>query len=427
DAQSGAVIFAQDANGSFQPASTMKLIVGGAVLTQLGADYSFLTDALTDGSVSEGVLHGRLYLRGGGDPTLDEAAMQDAANALRAQSISRVDGELVVDAAHFDASEYPPGWVIDDLPQDYAAPVSGLSYDDNAVTLALTPGASVASPVNLAMHPQTSSVTVTNDAITGAAKSRDTTVLERPLGDPRAIRVTGSLPLDTPSEELVASAGVPELFAADALQSSLASVGIRTSAVREGGTPPRARVLWHHRSVPVRDLLAKMWLPSDNLLAESLLEELGTASEGTGDTRERGIDRETAWLRTLGIDPATLSISDGSGLSQYDRITPASLVTLLRALWLSSNRASVLAALPVAGQSGTLRDAFVGSSLAGHVVAKTGSMSHVRTLAGYLVTPARTLVFALFVNDWMDSSAEAGAEVRDMQQRFLEAAASTHP
>ncbi|MDP9110716.1 MAG: D-alanyl-D-alanine carboxypeptidase/D-alanyl-D-alanine-endopeptidase, partial [Candidatus Eremiobacteraeota bacterium] len=197
-----------------------------------------------------------------------------------------------------------------------------------------------------------------------------------------------------------------------------------------GLTPPGARVLWHHRSSVLRELLARMWLPSDNLLAESLLEELGTSARGPGDARDRGIARERTWLRAQGIDPSTLTIADGSGLSQYDRVTPAALVTLLRNAWSSAERQTILDALPMAGTRGTLKDAFPGSTLRGAVIAKTGSMSHVRTLAGFVVRPGRTLVFALLVNDWMDTSANAGAAIRLAQERFLEAAeqaATTHP
>ncbi len=426
DARSGAVVFSQNAEGSFQPASTLKLIVGVAALDLLGADYSFETDALTDGTVQNGTLHGRLYLRGGGDPTLDENALDDAATTLRAQSIASVDGGLIADDSHFDAPVYPPGWVIDDLAQDYAAPVSGLSFDDNAVAISLDPGATVGSPVRIATTPSVPQTFLENDATTGAPQSQDTTALDA-LND-GTTRVTGSYPLSAAPGELDAAIRAPALFTLDRFRQTLATHGIAAQGSSTGATPQSARVLWRHRSVPMRELLARMWLPSDNLLAESLLEELGTASQGANDARARGITRENAWMQTQGVDLHSLTIVDGSGLSQYDRATPLALVTLLRNAWNAPNRDTILAALPVAGVRGTLKSAFAGTPLAGTVIAKTGSMSHVRTLAGFLTTAdGRTLVFALLVEDWMDDSAGASAALRNVQAQFLEAARETHP
>ena len=427
DAATGAVVFSQDASGSFQPASTLKLVVGTAALSLLGRDYAFQTQALTDGSIANGVLTGNLYIRGGGDPTLDADALRDAARTLRAQSVTRIDGAVVADASHFTAPPLPPGWVVDDLAQDYAAPVSGLSYDDNAVTISLDAGPAAGTPVTASVMPATPDVILTNDAVTGAATSDDSTVVERVPDDGQGIRLTGSLPAGTKNAELGAAVDSPERFAADALRSALSTAGIATLTTSQGTTPASARAVWTHRSAPMRSLISTMWLPSDNLLAESLLEELGTQSPGGGDSRERGIARESEWLRSLGIDPSTLTIADGSGLSQYDRVTPASLVTLLRAVWSSPNHSDVLRALPVAGTSGTLKDVFRDSVLRGTLIAKTGSMMHVRTLAGYVVQPGRTLIFALLVNDWMERGVSAGRDIRLAQQRFLEAAAATHP
>lgn len=426
DGATGSVVYSQDSTGSFQPASTLKLFVGLAALSQLGPDYSFETDLLTDGAITGGTLNGLLYLRGGGDPTLDPAALTDAARTLRAQSIAQIDGDIVADSSHFSGSSYPPGWVIDDLAQDYAAPVSGLSYNDNAVALSLEPGNAVGAAPTLTENPNAPEMMVANDATTGAAHSPDSTALARTLDDAHTIRIVGSLPIDGGTTELDAAAPIPPLFAADALRNAIIERGITARSLREGITPPQARLLWSHRSAPLSELLARMWLPSDNLLAESLLDELGTRSPGPGDSRDRGIARETAWMQGVGIDPATLSVADGSGLSQYDRVTPAALVTALRSAWAGADRAMILAALPLAGVRGTLKDSFTGTPLEGAVIAKTGSMSHVRALAGYIVRPGRTLIFALLINDWMDRTPGASAAIRLTEQRFLEAA-QTHP
>ena len=123
-------------------------------------------------------------------------------------------------------------------------------------------------------------------------------------------------------------------------------------------TPAGAQVLWLHHSPPLAYLLHAMWQPSDNLLAESLLDALAP-------TREGAIARERTWLQSIGIDPATTTIADGSGLSAYDRISARDLVTILAHDWNGPNRALVFGALPVSGQSGTLQKVFTAPPLAG--------------------------------------------------------------
>ena len=146
------------------------------------------------------------------------------------------------------------------------------------------------------------------------------------------------------------------------------------------------------------------------------------AERATIGTRESAYKVERAWLQSIGIDPHTVTIFDGSGLSEYDRITPDALVAILKTDWSQPNRQIVLDALPLAGVRGTLTSSFAGTELSGSVYAKTGTINHARTLAGYLVTPHHgTIAFALMINDWMDSSPNASASVARVQAGVLEA------
>ena len=121
-----------------------------------------------------------------------------------------------------------------------------------------------------------------------------------------------------------------------------------------------------------------------------------------------------------------MTIADGSGLSEYDRITPNALVAILKYDWASPNRQTVLDALPLAGVRGTLKSSFAGTPLSGNVFAKTGTINHARTLAGYLKTPHHgTIAFALMFNDWMDASPNAAESVSNVQAAMLEALLSS--
>lgn len=413
DADRGTTLYARGPDDDFVPASTLKLIVGSAALARFGPAFTFSTSVETDGSVTAGTLAGNLYLRGGGDVQLTDADLDEAASAVAASGVVRVTGGVVADATRYDAPRYPPGWEIDDIPYEYAAVPSALGMDLNVAHVRVLPGDAPGAPTTLQVSPQSDVLTVENASITGSPASQDTTDLLRPWDRPGTVVVTGRYPLGAPpSDDLTPALPDPARFTADRFQRALSAHGVTvTGELSAGATPPGARGLWTHRSKPLRALLRDFWPPSTNLLGEQLLEELGAQAPPAsfGDTRARGLAAERVWLRSIGVDPGTLTLVDGSGLSSYDRVTPRALADVLVADWRGPQRATVLAALPVAGTSGTLSNLFGQPPLRGAIVAKTGSMNHARLLAGYARTQGgRTLVFGLMIDEWTGDS--AGAE-----------------
>jgi serine-type D-Ala-D-Ala carboxypeptidase/endopeptidase (penicillin-binding protein 4) len=403
-AQTGQVLYARDPDADIMPASTLKLVVGSATLDQLSKDFAFTTSLSTDGTT--------LYLQGTGDPLLRPSDFDAAARALSAAGATHFDA-LVADDGPARTERYPGGWAVDDLPFYYSAPPSVLSIGENALHVLVHPGA-VGAPPTLEFQPAGTPVNIINEATTGPAKSEDTTWLSVDWSQPNTLILTGSVAADETDADLHLNVLDPAQATVALASAALARGGITfTNAARMGSTPAGTRVLWTHQSSPLSQLLGDMWLPSDNLLAESLLRALG-------NTPDAALDRERAWLRSIGIDPATTTLADGSGLSGYDRITARDLVTILAHDWNGPNRDVVLGALPVAGERGTLAHAFKSPPLAGKIIAKTGTVNHTHTLAGYMETPHGTLIFALMINNWMDSGPHASADLRAFQSTFLE-------
>ena len=403
-AQTGAMLYQRDPDAAMVPASTLKLVIGSAALDELGTEFSFATTLAADGST--------LYLRGSGDPLLEPGDFEDAARALALQGQTRFIA-LSGDGAA-TTNRYPAGWQVDDLGEYYAAPPSALSIGENTLHIAVHPGTPGVAPT-LSVTPVTSVVTIINDATTGAAHSDDTADVRIDWNHPNTLVVTGSVPADETDDELDASMLDPAAVTLQLAGDVLARGGVSfANPPQLGATPDGARILWTHRSPALPQLLRAMWQPSDNLLAESLLDALAP-------TRDAALARERTWLQSIGIDPTTATLADGSGLSAYDRITPRDLVTILAHDWNGPNRATVLGALPVSGQSGTLQNAFTAPPLAGAVTAKTGTVNHTRTLAGYLQTPHGTVIFALMINNWMDRGPHATADLRAFESTFLEA------
>ena len=403
-AQTGAVLYQRNPDASMIPASTLKLLIGSAALDDLGTAFAFTTKLASDGTT--------LYLQGGGDPLLEAADFDDAARALGALHETHFDA-LAGDGDTIGA-RYPDGWQVDDLGEYYAAPPSALSIGENTLRIAVHPSAP-GTPPTISISPETAAANVINAAITGPARSDDTTDVRVSWDQPNTLVVTGSVPADETNDEIDAAVLDPARVTLALASEALVHGGVTfAQPARMATTPAGARVLWFHHSPALPQLLRAMWQPSDNLLAESLLDALAPA-------RDAAIARERTWLQSIGIDPTTTTLADGSGLSSYDRITARDLVTILAHDWNGTNRAIVLGALPVSGQSGTLQKVFTAPPLAGAVIAKTGTVNHARTLAGYLQTPHGTLIFALMINNWMDDGPHASTDLRAFESTFLEA------
>jgi D-alanyl-D-alanine carboxypeptidase/D-alanyl-D-alanine-endopeptidase (penicillin-binding protein 4) len=403
DTERGTELYSRNADDEFRPASNFKLLVGSAALRYLGPNFRFATTVTADAPPAGATIAGNLYLRGGGDAHLAASDLQAAGTALARAGVRRVDGAVITDTSHDDAQRYAPGWSWDDLSYAYAAAVSALELEEGVVHIYVTPGANQGAAVTLRIEPQSDAFRIENHATTGAPGSEDTTDVVRSWDSPLTISIVGNYPAGAPeSDDLEPSVPDPARYAGDVFSRVLHDAGISVGGGVRSGTAPATEVtLWKHESAPMPQLLPEFWLPSDNLMGELFLKELGVSRSGVPGSYANGIAVERDYLQSLNIDPATVSIVDGSGLSIYDRITPRDLVTILQSDWEGSARGTVLAALPVSGVSGTLKSAFAGSALQGKIYAKTGSERHTRALSGFIATRHGPVTFSLLINDWL--------------------------
>lgn len=411
DTRSGDELYSRRADDAFMPASTLKLLTGSVALAILGPAFRFQTEAY--------IARSTLYLLAGGDPLLRADDVRALGRAAFATGEFRFPYPLLVDGSAFDARPYPPGWSWDDFAYDYAAKLTPAPVDENAVELTVSPGLGVGAPLDVT---SSSGAIATGlacsdrralppgpGATTGEPDSPDTLDVELDVAR-GCIRILGSLALGAPAQTLAVALPDP---AARFAQLAAAGLPDATSTVAPDGPtalPPGARLVWTHAGEPLADLVADMWCPSDNFIAEMLLRAIGRAASGSPGTTEHGAAAERAWLANIGIAPATLTIADGSGLSSYDRITPRALAAILQTDWNGPQRDVVLDDLPLAGVRGTLQHSFAGTLAERRTFAKTGSVNHTRGLAGYLATLHHGAVtLAWSVDDWMGTNADLDA------------------
>jgi len=418
-ADSGSVLYRHQADDAFQPASSLKLLVGSVALARLGPNYRFVTELRRTPT--------GLVLVGGGDPTLGAADLAEAATTAADKlgpPLPAYPQDLLLDISHVAPGDRrPAGWEVDDELADYAPVITGLPFEENvlhatlhggqpgdaptvSLQAPLVPEVSSAScqpgPTRLRLAIAARTVAVGEPADLDAHPGR---CGEAVITGTVASGADGAIDLAVDEPEALAYATLAADFRAHGITLHPAPTDGPIPGVVDVPAPPLAagtagimlvpsratNVLWHHESAPLAQIVSDMWHRSDNFYAEMLLRELDWAATHAPATLAGGLALEHAWLQAAGGDPTTLTLADGSGLSQYNRISPRTLLAILRADWNGPNQAEVLAALPVAGR----------------VYAKTGSMSHVRSLAGYVVTRTHgTVAFVLMLDDWMGSNAD---------------------
>ncbi|MBE9374186.1 D-alanyl-D-alanine carboxypeptidase/D-alanyl-D-alanine-endopeptidase [Saccharopolyspora sp. HNM0983] len=401
------VLYSRAADERAVPASTAKLATSAAALDVLGPEHRFRTEVRTDAPVDRPVLRGDLHLRGTGDPAVLPADLDRMAAEVADRGVRRVEGAVLADATRFDDRPLGTGWAWDDEPYHYAAPVSALTaapdtdYDAGSAVVRVEPGAE-GGPARTSVAPATGALQLDDRVRTAAPDTAPDVDALREHGTGRVV-VTGAVPAGGPGAEEYVSVPDPAAYAVDLFVRSLAEHGVRVSGTGEGAAPPGSRVLAEHVSMPLRELLGPFLKLSNNGHAETLVKAMAAHQHGRGDW-ETGIPLLTERLAGFGVDPEAVRLVDGSGLSPMDQLTPGQLAELLDNVRQRPWFADWYAALPVAGAAdravgGTLRHRMAGTAAEHNVHAKTGSMTGVSALSGYVTAAdGRELVFSVVFN-----------------------------
>ncbi len=399
-----AVLFEHNPDSSLNPASNMKLLTSIAALGKLGPEYRFRTRVLARGDIRHGTLRGDLVLQGGGDPILETPGLERLAETLLAHGLKRVDGNLIADDSRFDQERLGSGWNAGDEPFYYSAQVSALSVNRNVLTLGISPGSAVGASARVTVLPVEGYVRLLEVPRTGppAVPGQELDLRVRRDRGRNDVRLDGTIPQDAAPTTREVTVEEPQLYAATLFKQLLASKGIRVrGAVSAGTATPDARELAAEASPPLAAILPLLNKPSDNLVAEILLKEIGRASTGVGSSAA-GATAARAWLRERNIDTGGVRQVDGSGLSRMDLLTPRAVTGMLVAAWRQPWRDAFLASLPVMGVDGTLRNRLRGSAAERVVQAKTGTLNAVSALGGYAHTRSgKTLVFSILINNYL--------------------------
>ncbi len=416
-ADTGAVLYAHDADTRLLPASNRKLFTAASALCLLGPGFRARTQVLAAAKPdAAGTVSGTLYLRGGGDGLLSAADLDTLAASLAGQGVKKVEGTVAGDGSRFSGGPYGFGWEWDDFSDEEFPQISGLEVGEGVLAVHVAAGQASGDPVGVTLTPPTDYVSLVVSARTGVKEAASTCAAERPW-DKNYFRITGTLPVGQ-TLDINVPVKDPDRLAAALFRAALVRRGIVvTGPAVQGQTPAGAMVLTFHDGLPLSATLARMNKPSDNLLAECFVRLLSPVG-----SYDAGHELETPVFQKLGVDTDKIALVDGCGVGRRDFVTARAVTALLVGMHRRPDWKLYYDSLPIAGVDGTLKGRMKGTAAQNNVHAKTGTLSQVRALSGYLTgKDGRLYVFSLLMNNFPGKAKTAG----DVQDAFVEQLASS--
>ncbi|MDE5069281.1 MAG: D-alanyl-D-alanine carboxypeptidase/D-alanyl-D-alanine-endopeptidase [Trichodesmium sp. St16_bin4-tuft] len=393
-------IYSRDAEYYFTPASTAKLLTTAAVLKELKPNFRIRTSIYGDGK-------GNIYIVGRGDPSLAETQLKSLAEQLKEGGIENIN-QLISDDTYFQGMAVNSNWEWEDIQAGYGAPINSLIFNQNAIDLVLSPqGNGQPLKVTFVNPAESKKWKIENNSVTVAANKKEFLEVGRDFIQP-IIRISGQLRIGSASEPVYVAVVEPVDNFLNNFRRVLELEGISVSRIVKSSqitSNLNLTELAFVESPTVGELIEEVNKKSNNVYAEALLRQLGVRSKlvpnkkSDYQTLAKSLEEVKVILTRLGVTPNSFRLNDGSGLSRHNLVSPEALVQTLRIManspWANAYRNS----LPIAGVSGTLSRRFINSFATGNIQAKTGTISGVSGLAGY-VQPINfePLVFSVIVN-----------------------------
>ncbi|MDZ7755949.1 D-alanyl-D-alanine carboxypeptidase/D-alanyl-D-alanine-endopeptidase [Rhodohalobacter sp.] len=426
---SGKVLEELNGDNLIRPASNLKLITSGAILDELGEDYRFTTTLYGRGEIVGNRWEGDLIIEGSGDPSINGEFYEDPLflfeewyQVLDSLGIEQIDGSIIAYDGLFDDVPYPRGWEWDDLSYYYAPEISALSFNFNVVDLEVVAEGSVGSKPTIRWFPfNTPYVEFLNQQTITPPGTKYNESYRRVLGT-NTIILRSTLPQGYYETEPL-SVLSPSTYFIDTFSRYLEDSGIRVrgqliveSDYYSWNTAGMEK-LASHTSEPLHKMITWMNRESDNLFAEMLTKKMGSQVYDTQGSTEIGLQVVKDFMHSAGIDTSVVRLRDASGMAPANLIRASDLNLYLNFIKDKPWFDTMYESLSVGGLNGTLGHRFRNSDVSEKFYGKSGFMSGVRTLSGYLTTSSnQQLTVTIATNNYTTST----AHVDWVHERILE-------
>ena len=371
----------------FLTASIMKIITGYAAAETLGPTYKWKTEVLTRGQINGDVLEGDLIFRGSGDPKLTTENFWLLLRGIRARGIREIKGDIVLDRSRYAPQNFDPAAFDNDPSRPYNAGPDALLLNYRAVEALFRPDEEKGT-VSLTLTPALDGFTVVPPALDEKARCDGWEKKLAPVFAGRQAIIEGEYPLSCGEKTWYVSPH--PLSASEFFRAAFASMwkelgGRFNGRARDERTPADATLLTEWFSPPLSEVLIGINKHSNNVMTRHVLMTLGAVTTRQPGCPIAGGNAVRAVLARKNIPEDGLIIENGSGLSRIERASPRLMGLTLAHGFHSAVMPELMASMAIAGRDGTLWRSLRQTRLAGRAHLKTGAISEVRSIAGYVL------------------------------------------
>lgn len=398
DLMTNNIIYKKNQEMLLRPASNMKIITTSAGLLYLTPDYEFKTNLYYDGYVSSDTLYGNLFVIGGCDPDFVTTDFYSFIDAIKSLNISVIDGNIYGDVSFKDSLYWGKGWMWDDDPSSDAPYLSALNLNDNCVEVDFD-----GSENKIIVSPRTNFVSVEK------IESPDHLTIDRDwLNRKNEIIIKGKN--DFKKYHTKVNVLEPAKYFLTVFKEVLDSNSIDCTGKIDLKTKPYFSNYITSVKRKFSDVIVNLNKTSDNLSAEMTLYALADKYSGSPATADSGIQFINMMIDSLNLDHKNYRIVDGSGVSHYNVVSSELLVNILKFMYKKHpGLYSILYnSFPIAGVDGTLENRMRNTDAQYNVYAKTGSLTGVSSLSGYVKNKKNHLLaFSIIMQNYVGSSRTA--------------------
>jgi serine-type D-Ala-D-Ala carboxypeptidase/endopeptidase (penicillin-binding protein 4) len=404
-------IYKRNEQTLLHPASNMKVFTTSAGLVFLDPDYNFTTSVKHTGKISNGILNGDLYVVGGCDPDFNTGDIDSLVAKVKAAGIKEISGNLYGDVSMMDTLFWGEGWMWDDDPSTDAPYLTPLDINANSIgvkVIKTIPG----EKAKVLLVPQTNFMKVINNTLTVPKDSSNTYSLDRDwMHRKNTLIVKGNIKnVDVPDSmkrTLRVNVFRPDLYFLTLMKEHLASAGIKLDGNIDTSTSPASALSIYDFKRPYDSVIVHLNKVSYNLGAEMTMYALAAKCFGKPATAHNGTKMVDSLISLSGLDPKDYKIVDGSGVSRYDLVSAESVLSILKYMYYAKPDLYKILykSFPIAGVDGTLEDRMIQTPAQNNVHAKTGTLSGVACLSGYLTAKnGHELAFSMLTQNYVGSA-----------------------
>lgn len=390
DLEDKKAIYSLNPEKLFSIASVNKLFVTAAALKYLGQDYRFKTSIFSELPDSSGVINGNLYIKGGGDPLFVSENMWFLVNKLIDIGVKEIKGKIILDDTSFPSAD-----VYDDSNSDraYSAKLSSLSVNFNSVAISASSGPSK----YVSMDPDIPMLQLLDKT---KSSSKKTNIEMRREGN--KIIVSGNLNnSDYDNKVIYRNIEDPSVYFGEVLALHLKWRGIKNiGVISRGQADTKKNKLFDIESRRLNDILVEMNKFSNNYIAEQIIRAIAEKKFGKASAVDKAVGLIEEYLESIGMKKNGFEVVNGSGFSRMNKVKPNEMIKFLEFAYKDFVIGpEFINSLCIAGVDGTIRRTHKTAFLTGKMRAKTGTLTGVRSLAGYLNHEGKTYAFIIVAND----------------------------